>query len=122
LIHIGLATKAYHLRYYNVIAQPDCCSFIHSGHFYSASSVDYYSEALPTQHGYCAGISRRSATVNSDGSCRPNGRCKSGNSPVGTGPRCFYKNPWSVPVCYNRYYCQLWVKDLPKVPTWRLER
>ena len=24
----------------------------------------YYSEALPTQHGYCAGISRRSATGN----------------------------------------------------------
>ena len=28
--------------------------------------VLYYSEALPTQHGYCAGISRRSAT----GNCR----------------------------------------------------
>jgi len=25
--------------------------------------VHYYSEALPTQHGYCAGISCRSATV-----------------------------------------------------------
>jgi len=43
--------------------------FIHSDHFYSASSiaplqVRYYSEALPTQHGYCAGVSRRSATGN----------------------------------------------------------
>src|SRR6218665_1130002 len=48
-------------------------AFIHSGHFYSASSspllaisiaplqVHYYSEALPTQHGYCIGVSRRSA-------------------------------------------------------------
>src|SRR6218665_16319 len=26
--------------------------------------VHYYSEALPTQHGYCAGVSRRSATGN----------------------------------------------------------
>jgi len=26
--------------------------------------VHYYSEALPTQHGYCAGISRWSATGN----------------------------------------------------------
>src|SRR6218665_3094790 len=26
--------------------------------------VRYYSEALPTQHGYCAGVSRRSATGN----------------------------------------------------------
>src|SRR6218665_2128592 len=26
--------------------------------------VHYYSEALPSQHGYCAGISRRSATGN----------------------------------------------------------
>jgi len=26
--------------------------------------VHYYSEALPTQHGYCAEISRRSATGN----------------------------------------------------------
>jgi len=26
--------------------------------------VHYYSEALPTQHGYCARISRRSATGN----------------------------------------------------------
>src|SRR6218665_3653877 len=61
------------------------CS-IHSDHFYSASSssllfrsavcfvpfiqtisivplqVHFYSEALPTQHGYCAGVSRQSAT------------------------------------------------------------
>ena len=42
--------------------------------------VHYYSEALPTQHGYCFGISRRSATGN------------------------------------------LRLKDLPNVPTWRLER
>src|SRR6218665_2449893 len=26
--------------------------------------VHYYSEALPTQHGYCIGVSRRSATGN----------------------------------------------------------
>src|SRR6218665_1842349 len=26
--------------------------------------VHYYSEALPTQHGYCAGVSRRSTTGN----------------------------------------------------------
>src|SRR6218665_1713563 len=26
--------------------------------------VHFYSEALPTQHGYCAGVSRRSATGN----------------------------------------------------------
>jgi len=26
--------------------------------------VHYYSEALPTQHGYCVGVSRRSATSN----------------------------------------------------------
>src|SRR6218665_3299549 len=40
-------------------------SFIHSGHFYSTSSSPlYYSGALPTQHGYCAGVSRRSATGN----------------------------------------------------------
>jgi len=28
--------------------------------------VHYYSQALPTQHGYCAGVSRRSATGNED--------------------------------------------------------
>jgi len=42
--------------------------FIHSGYFYSATvlplQVLYYSEAFPTQHGYCARISRRSATGN----------------------------------------------------------
>src|SRR6218665_1017396 len=36
--------------------------FIHSRYFYSAYSRPlYYSEALPTQHGYCVGVSRRSA-------------------------------------------------------------
>src|SRR6218665_1355393 len=36
--------------------------FIHSRDFYSAYSRPlYYSEALPTQHGYCVGVSRRSA-------------------------------------------------------------
>src|SRR6218665_2499167 len=39
-------------------------SFICSGYFYSASSVHYYSEALPAQHEYCAGVSRRSTTGN----------------------------------------------------------
>jgi len=43
--------------------------------------VQYYSEALPKQHGYCAGVSRRSARSNSELS-----------------------------------------KNLPKVPTWRVER
>jgi len=38
---------------------------IDSDHFYSASSSPlHYSEALPTQHGYCAGVSCRSATGN----------------------------------------------------------
>jgi len=39
-------------------------SFIHSGYFYSIASlqVHYHSEALPTQQGYCVGVSRRSAT------------------------------------------------------------
>ena len=37
-------------------------SFIHSGYFYSASQFLYYSEALPTQHAYCVGVSHRSAT------------------------------------------------------------
>src|SRR6218665_1169027 len=57
-------------------------SFIHS-FIYAISigplQVRYYSKALPTQHGYCAGVSGQSATGNR-------------------------------------------VKDLPKVPTWRLER
>jgi len=42
-------------------------SFIDSGYFCSASSslqVNYYSEAFLTQHGYCARVSRRSATGN----------------------------------------------------------
>src|SRR6218665_3491760 len=46
-------------------------SFIHSStHSFIQSistaplQVHYYSEALPTQHGHCAGISRRSATGN----------------------------------------------------------
>src|SRR6218665_2568121 len=44
--------------------------FIHSDHFYSTSiaiallQIHYYSEALPTQHGYCAGVSRRSVMGN----------------------------------------------------------
>ena len=33
--------------------------FVHSFRFYSASSVHYYSEVLPTQH--CVGVSRRRA-------------------------------------------------------------
>src|SRR6218665_2789119 len=42
-------------------------SFIHS--FIQTISiaplqVNFYSESLPTQHGYCAGVSRRSATGN----------------------------------------------------------
>src|SRR6218665_3426396 len=42
-------------------------SFVHS--FIQAISIsplpiNYYSEALPTQHGYCSGISRRSVTGN----------------------------------------------------------
>jgi len=41
------------------------CTFIHS--FIQAIAplqVHYYSEVLPTQYGYCARISRRSATSN----------------------------------------------------------
>src|SRR6218665_2519585 len=36
-------------------------SFIHSGYFYTPYA-HYYPEVLPTQHGYCARISHRSAT------------------------------------------------------------
>ena len=39
-------------------------SSIYSGYFYSPSSIQYYSEALPPQHGYCAGVSRLIATGN----------------------------------------------------------
>src|SRR6218665_3751264 len=62
-------------------------SFIHSGYFYSASSVRCYSEALPLAariHHDTAGILYRSFTP--------------------------------------QRHKQLRVKDLPKVPTWRLER
>ena len=38
-------------------------SFIHSISI-APLQVHYYSEALPTQHGYCARVSRRSATGN----------------------------------------------------------
>ena len=45
---------------------PHCHLFIHSfiqGVSIAHLPVHYYSEALPTQlHGYCAGISRQSAT------------------------------------------------------------
>src|SRR6218665_932262 len=38
---------------------------IHSGYSASSSPLQHlYSEALPTQHGYCVGVSRRSATGN----------------------------------------------------------
>src|SRR6218665_2814197 len=44
-----------------------CClvlRFIYSGDLYSAHSISttslLYSEAIPTQHGYCVGVSRRS--------------------------------------------------------------
>src|SRR6218665_2340929 len=64
------------------------CNLENSSSFIQAISlaplqVRYYSEVLPTQHGYCARVSHRGAT----------GNC-------------------------NR---QLQVKNLPKVPTWRLE-
>jgi len=39
-------------------------SFIHSGYSVAPLQVHYYSEALPTQHGYSVGVSRRSATGN----------------------------------------------------------
>src|SRR6218665_821949 len=39
-------------------------SFIHSDYFYNASSSPLYSETLPTQDGYRAGVSRRSAAGN----------------------------------------------------------
>ena len=42
------------------------CKFIHSGYllFIKPLQVLYYSEALQTQHRYCARVSRRSATGN----------------------------------------------------------
>src|SRR6218665_1184098 len=42
------------------------CSFIRSGYFNSALQVRCYSEALPTQHGYCVGVSRRQATASEE--------------------------------------------------------
>src|SRR6218665_1779034 len=68
-------------------------SFIHSGHYYSASSslLLAYSEGLPTQHGYCAGVSR----------------CHT----------CFNLDDLNL-----KRHRQLRVKDLPKVHTWRLEQ
>jgi len=40
-------------------------SFIQAISIYIATlQVHYYSEALPTQHGYCVGVSRQSATGN----------------------------------------------------------
>src|SRR6218665_717220 len=47
--------------------QSSVCTFIHSliqVIFIAPLQVRYYSEVLPTQHGYCAGVSRRSATGN----------------------------------------------------------
>ena len=44
--------ELFDVKYYSFIH-----SFIHSDHFYQ---VHFYSEALPTQLGYCAGVSRRS--------------------------------------------------------------
>jgi len=37
--------------------------------------VHYYSEALPTQHGYCAGVSRWSATGNWEWKTCPRSPC-----------------------------------------------
>jgi len=37
---------------------------IHSDHFYSVSSSPFLLISAPTQHGYCAWVSRRSATGN----------------------------------------------------------
>src|SRR6218665_3541356 len=37
-----------------------CISFIQTINI-APQQVHFYSEALPTQHGYCAGVSRRSA-------------------------------------------------------------
>src|SRR6218665_2507519 len=42
-------------------------SFIHSGYLYSASSSPLLLRALPIQHGYCIGVSRRSTTGNCKG-------------------------------------------------------
>jgi len=64
--------------------------------------VHYYSEALSTQHGYCAGISRRSATSNCE---------------VRTCPRSLYtwrperkSNPWS----FRRKASTLPMRHTPK--------
>ena len=45
--------------------QQGIVSFIHSGYFYCASAVHYYSEAIPTQHGHCrsfTSVARRRET------------------------------------------------------------
>src|SRR6218665_3720234 len=39
--------------------------------------IDYYSEALPTQHGFSAGVSRQSATGNCELRTCPRSRCNS---------------------------------------------
>ena len=38
--------------------------FIYRGYFYSTSSSPLLLRGIPTQHGYCAGVSRRSAAGN----------------------------------------------------------
>jgi len=38
--------------------------------------VHYFSEALPTQHGYCVGVSRRSATGNCEWRTCPRSLCR----------------------------------------------
>src|SRR6218665_239890 len=67
-LHVDLSvlTATFHVFLKVQPLNPFIHSFIHSDNFYSASSSPLlFSEALPTQHGYCAGVSRLSAT----GSC-----------------------------------------------------
>src|SRR6218665_1839674 len=59
ITHQGFRVESWALTY-------RCYSFIHSGHFYSAPSVLYYSQALPTT----ARILYRSFTPKRTGNCR----------------------------------------------------
>src|SRR6218665_5027 len=62
--------------------------------------VHYYSEALPTQHGYCVGVSRRSAT----------GNCERRTCPTSlhggySGIRTHHPSNVSMHVCTYPYAC-----------------
>ena len=73
------------------VLTPMYYAFIHSDYFYSASSslLLRNSEALPTQHGYCAGISRRSATVSEGLTLDPYVAARAGVEPMTLGTKGF---------------------------------